>query len=146
MRRLRRIRHLPRRIRPLPILLNLLLPRRLRSPPHHLLNRIDRSLRAAPLRHNHLPALIDGKNAALRLLGRAVLHADGGDEGVGWVAEEGVGEGLLGFEGGVCFRAVAGEAVDGVAGGGEGWVAVAEETGLGGAVTTNQRQLYSICL
>jgi hypothetical protein len=60
-----------------------------------------------------------------------LLHADCGDEGLGWVAEERVGEVLLRFEVRVGFGAVVAEAVDAETGGGEGLVGVAEEADLG---------------
>lgn len=71
---------------------------------HDPLHRVDGRLRASLLGRQNLALLVNHEDAALGLLLHG--HADGGDEEVLWVAEEGVGEVLLGFEGGVRLGAV----------------------------------------
>lgn len=74
------------------------------------LRRINCGLWSSPKRLEHLPGLIHYEDSAFGLSGRG--HANGGNESVFGVAEQGIGEGLLGLEGGVRFGAVGAEAVD----------------------------------
>lgn len=96
------------------------------------LGRLERGRRAAWLGDEHLAGLVDGKDATLGPLW-SLGEADGGDELAGWIAEERVGQALLLLEGGVGFGRVGAEAVDGVAGGLEGFIRVPEEACLPGA-------------
>lgn len=135
-----RIRHLPRRIR---LLLVLALGGRLANVASlalvalgldELLDDGDGRVGPARLGGQDLGALVDDEDAADGALCVAGLgEAEGADERGGGVAEEGVGQVLLGLEGGVGAGGVGREAVDGEAGGGEGGVGVAEEAGLFGA-------------
>jgi len=88
--------------------------------------------RTTGLSSKHLARLVHDEHAARCSLGR-LLQADGRDECLRRIAQQCVREVLLRLEGGVCFGAVVGEAVDAVAGCGQGLVRVAEEADLCGA-------------
>lgn len=94
-----------------------------------LLDDFDGSSGTTGLSCQDLAVLVDDKDAPGGALGR-LLEANGGDEGLGGVAEQCVGQLLLGLEGRVGLGAVGRKTIDGEAGSSEGRVRVAEETHL----------------
>ena len=100
---------------------------------HNLLDGGDSAVGRAGLGDEDLAGLVDDKNTARGTAAGRLAQANGVDEGLGRVAQQGVGQPLVGLEGGVGLGGVVGEAVDGEAGGGEGRVLVAEEASLLGA-------------
>jgi hypothetical protein len=99
---------------------------------HELPDDLDSRGRTAGLSSEHLAGLVHDEDATSGAR-ECLLHANGRDERLLGVAQECVGQLLLGLEGGVCLWTVVGEAVDAVAGGGEGLVGVTEEASLLGA-------------
>lgn len=84
----------------------------LRKPSNDLLDSIHRRSRTTGLSQENLTLLGDRKDAALGALW-GLLQSDGADERGCGIAEERVGQVLLGTEGGVCLWRVGREAVDG---------------------------------
>lgn len=77
-----------------------------------LLHPVNRGGGTARLGDEHLALLVDDEDAALGALGR-LLQANGLDERGGRVAQQRVGQVLLGLEGGVGLGRVGAQAVDG---------------------------------
>ena len=91
-----------------------------------------RAGRATRLRQQHLAGLVDNKHTTSGALW-CLLQTNSPDECLCRVAEECVGQFLLGLEGRVRLGAVVGETEDVKARCSEGRKRVAEETDLGGA-------------
>lgn len=96
------------------------------------LNGIHSGIRTASFAQQDLALLVHGEHAASGSLGR-LLESNGTNEGGTGVAEEGVGQILLGLEGGIGLGGISGETVDGQSGRSQMCVVVAEQADLLGA-------------
>jgi hypothetical protein len=103
--------------------------------PSKLLRRLPSSIRRSLLQQRNLAILSNRKHTPLSrgLLCSSLLDAKGFVESVFLVTEEGVVELLARHKGLVLLWRITGKTVNGVAGGCEGSVGVAEVTGLLGA-------------
>jgi hypothetical protein len=112
------------------------------APIHDLLNHSNSPIRASRLGRKNLASLVYNEHTALGAL--RALQADSRDERLGRIADQRVGQVLLGLERCVGLGAIGGQSVDREAAGGQGLVGVAEEACLlGTCVTPRQRDAHS---